>query len=151
MAQAGFKKGSGGKSPSDLLAELGPTLLVDIGLRRSLDAAGRPDLPKKGVRALIDTGAGGDCIDDDLARSLGLVIHEEGYISGVGGRHWAATYMARIYVPALDRLLFQSFTGVKLAEGGQWHRVILGRTFLRPYRLAYDGTTGQVEIEERPK
>lgn len=150
MAQAGFRKGKDGKSPSDLLAELGPTLKVDIGLRRSPGADGKPDLPAKGVRALIDTGAGGDCIDDDLARELGLVIHEEGYISGVGGRHWAATYMARIYVPSLDRLLFQSFTGVKLRQGGQWHRVILGRTFLRPYRLVYDGADGQVEISERP-
>ena len=149
MAQAGFRKGKDGKSPSDLLAELGPTLLVDIGLRRTVEGDGKPDLPTKGVRALIDTGAGGDCIDDDLARSLGLVIHEEGCISGVGGRHWAATYMARIYVPSLDRLLFQSFTGVKLRQGGQWHRVILGRTFLRPYRLVYDGGDGQVEIGER--
>ena len=39
-------------------------------------------------------------------------------------------------------------TGVKLYEGEQWHRVILGRVFLRRYRLAYDGLTGQVEIIE---
>ena len=58
--------------------------------------------------------------------------------------------MARIYVPSLDRLLFQSFTGVKLRQGGQWRQVILGRTFLRQYRLVYDGTNGQVEIAERP-
>lgn len=105
-----------------------------------------PDLPAKDVLALIDTGAGGDCIDDELARSLGLVVHEEGFISGVGGRHRAAIYMARIYVPGLNRFLFQSFTGVKLREGGQWHRIILGRTFLRPYRMTYDGSTGAVEI-----
>ena len=111
-----------------------------------MGADGKPNLPTKGIRALIDTGAGGDCIDDDLAKELGLVVHEEGFISGVGGRHWAATYMVRIYVPSLERLLFQSFTGVKLREGGQWHQVILGRTFLRQYRLTYDGTDGQVEI-----
>lgn len=128
------------------MVDLGPTLKVDIGLRRSIGKDGKPDLPKKGIRALIDTGAGGDCIDDALARALGLVVHEEGYISGVGGRHWAATYMARLYVPSLDRLLFQSFTGVKLVEGGQWHSVILGRTFLRRHRLIYDGTKGQVEL-----
>jgi hypothetical protein len=145
LALAGFKKGKDGRSPSDLLVDLGPTLKVDIGLRRSIGKDGKPDLPKKGIRALIDTGAGGDCIDDALARSLGLVVHEEGYISGVGGRHWAATYMARLYVPSLDRLLFQSFTGVKLEEGGQWHSVILGRTFLRR-RLVYDGTRGLVEL-----
>ena len=148
MAQAGFKKGKDGKSPSDLLVELGPTLKVDIGLRRSVGSDGKPDLPEKGVRALIDTGAGGDCIDDALAKSLGLVVHEEGFISGVGGRHWASTYMARIYVPSLNRLLFQSFTGVKLEEGGQWHRVILGRTFLRRHRMTYNGANGQVEFAD---
>lgn len=95
---------------------------------------------------MIDTGAGGDCIDDDLARSLGLPITDEGEISGIGGKHRAFIYTARIYVPDLGRLLFQPFTGVKLAEGEQWHRVILGRAFLRPYRMTYDGTTGQVEV-----
>jgi hypothetical protein len=146
LAQAGFRAGKGGKLPADLLAELGPTLKVDIGLRGSVAADGKPDLPTNGVRALIDTGAGGDCIDDDFAKELGLVVHEEGFISGVGGRHWAATYMARVYVPSLDRYLFQSFTGVKLREGGQWHQVIFGRTFLRPYRMIYDGASGQVDI-----
>jgi hypothetical protein len=51
-------------------------------------------------------------------------------------------------VPKLDKLLFQPFTGVKLHEGEQWHRVILGRSFLRHYRLVYDGAVGQVEISD---
>jgi len=126
---------------------LGPTIQVDIGLK-SRTAGALPDLPEKKVKALIDTGAGGDCIDDELARRLGLPIHDEGFISGVGGRHRAFIYTARIYVPKLDKLLFQPFTGVRLFEGEQWHRVILGRTFLRHYRLAYNGASGQVEITE---
>lgn len=146
MAQAGFKKGKGGESPADLLARLGPTVLVDIGLKARSSSSGTPDLPLKGVRALIDTGAGGDCIDDHLARSLGLPITDEGEISGVGGRHHAYIYTARIWVPQLDKLLFQPFTGVKLRQGEQWHQVILGRGFLRPYRFTYDGGSGQVEL-----
>ena len=105
-----------------------------------------PDLSLKKVRALIDTGAGGDCIDDELTQSLNLPVTDRGEISGVGGRHEALIYTARIWVPQLERLLFQPFTGVKLKEGDQWHRVILGRSFLRHHRLNYDGTTGQVEI-----
>lgn len=146
MAQAGFKKGKGGETPADLLVRLGPTVLVDIGLKTRSLSGGSPDLALKGVRALIDTGAGGDCIDDHLARSLGLPITDEGEISGVGGRHHAYIYTARIWVPQLDRLLFQPFTGVKLKQGEQWHQVILGRSFLRPYRLTYDGGSGQVEL-----
>ncbi len=145
---AGFKSGRGAESAADLLVRLGPTIQVDIGLKSRSPAGQIPDLSEKKVKALIDTGAGGDCIDDALARRLKLPVHDEGEISGVGGRHRAFIYTARIYVPKLNKLLFQPFTGVKLHEGEQWHRVILGRSFLRQYRLAYDGLTGEVEIME---
>ncbi len=146
--QAGFKQGAGGESPADLLLRLGPTVLVDIGLKSRARPGGEPDLAEKRVKALIDTGAGGDCIDDDLAQRLRLPIHDEGVISGVGGRHRAFIYTARIYIPGLKKLLFQPFTGVKLYEGEQWHRVILGRSFLRQYRLSYDGASGEVVISD---
>lgn len=149
-ASAGIKAGKDAFSAADLLAQLGPTLLVDIGLKSRAAPGGKPDLEGKRIKALIDTGAGGDCIDEALAKELRLPITEEGEISGVGGRHRAYIYTARLYVPALDRLLFQQFAGVKLAEGQQFQRVLLGRTFLRQYRLIYDGMTGQVEITDDP-
>ena len=80
--------------------------------------------------------------------ALNLPITDEGEISGVGGKHHAYIYTARLYIPQLDRLLFQPFTGVKLQEGEQWHRVILGRSFLRRYYLVYSGATGEVEIRD---
>jgi len=126
--------------------QFGPTLLVDIGLRSNSGPEQQPDLPQKGVRALIDTGAGGDCIDDQLAKSLGLPVTDEGEISGVGGKHHAFIYTARLYIPTLNLLLFQPFTGVKLRDGEQWHQVILGRSFLRPYRMTYEGDSGEVTI-----
>ena len=95
-AQAGFKRGKAGVTAADLLQQLGPTLLVDIGLKSRGAPGERPDLPKKGVRALIDTGAGGDCIDDELAKSLRLPITDEGEISGVGGKHHAFIYTATL-------------------------------------------------------
>ena len=146
MAQAGFKKGKDGATAADLLVQLGPTLLVDLGLKSRAPPGAKPELQMVGVRALIDTGAGGDCIDDDLAQSLRLPITDEGEISGVGGKHLAFVYLARLWIPSLGRLLFQPFTGVKLSQGDQWHRVILGRSFLRQHRLTYDGETGQVEL-----
>lgn len=146
--QAGFKQGKAGAGAADLLVQLGPTLLVDIGLRSRSTPGEKPDLPQKKVRALVDTGAGGDCIDDEFAKTLGLPITDEGEISGVGGKHHAFIYMARLYIPKLDRLLFQPFTGVKLQQGEQWHRVILGRSFLRRYELIYNGPTGDVEIRD---
>jgi hypothetical protein len=148
MAQAGFKRGKAGKSAADLLAELGPTLLVDIGLKSNAVAGPKPNLAKQGVRALIDTGAGANCIDDALARSLGLPITDEGEVSGIGGVTLVNIYTARVYLPGLDRLLFEPFAGVRLREGGQWHRLILGRSFLRPYRMIYDGASGGVELAD---
>lgn len=100
----------------------------------------------KGEHALIDTGAGGDCIDDGLAKALKLPVVDEGEMSGVGGTHRAYIYLGRLYIPTMKVMLFQRFTGVKLSEGGQSHRVILGRPFLRNYRLTYDGTTGGVTL-----
>lgn len=123
-------------------------MLVDIGLKSRAPAGQMPDLSKKGVKALIDTGAGGDCIDDDLAKSLSLPITDEGEISGVGGRHHAFVYTARLYIPSLKRMLFQPFTGVKLQQGDQWHGIILGRSFLRHYTLVYNGRDGSVLIED---
>ena len=120
---------------------------MDLGLKSRSPASSEPDLPAKAIWALIDTGAGGDCIDDDLARSLALPITDEGEISGVGGKHRAYVYTARLYVPSMGLLLFQPFTGVKLTEGQQRHRVLLGRSFLRNYQLVYDGATGQVSID----
>ena len=116
-AQAGFRRGTGGKTAADLLAELGPTFRVDIGLRSRSAAGAKPDLAVKGVRALLDTGAGANCIDDGLARSLGLPITDEGEVSGIGGKTSANMYLARVYVPELDRLLFEPFAGARLEEG----------------------------------
>jgi len=142
----GFRSGTGGLSAADLLVQVGPTVHVDIGRKSRGRPGDPPDLPGKRIKALIDTGAGGDCIDERLAEELGLPATERGVISGVGGRHAALIDTARLYVPALDQLLFQQFTGVKLTEGAQPHRVLLGRTFLRHYRMMYDGLTGRVEL-----
>jgi len=145
---AGFRSGKGSESPADLLAKLGPTIRVDIGLKSRASAGAKPDLSLKNVRALIDTGAGGDCIDDQLAQQLGLPVTDEGEISGVGGRHHAFIYTARVFVPRLNLLLFQPFTGAKLQEGDQWHQLILGRGFLRSFTVTYDGASGAVTLSD---
>jgi hypothetical protein len=147
-AQAGFKRGRGSETPADLLERLGPTLLVDIGLKSRSPDMSSPNLAGKDIKALIDTGADGNCIDDQLALTLKLPVMDVGDISGIGGKTTANIYLARMYVRQLDRLIFEPLAGVHLEQGGQWHRAILGRRFLRQYRMVYDATSGQVEISE---
>lgn len=124
----------------DFLRGCGPALA-----RR---AAGGPNFPAKGVGASLDTGAGMDGIDETLARNLKLPITDEMEISGVGGRHRTLVHLAHLYIPSVERLLFQPFAGVKLEEGNQSHTIILGRNFFRGYRTLYDGTIGAVWLAE---
>lgn len=147
-AQAGFSSGTSNEGPSDLLVRVGPTIRVDVGLRPRMGSH-PPDLPMKRIHALIDTGAGADGIDETLARKLNLPEVDKVEMSGINGKHIAAVYMARVYIRELDQLLFQPFAGVKLEEGEQSHRIILGRGFLRRYRMIYDGISGAVEISDR--
>ena len=145
---AGFKAGKNGLTQPELLAQLGPTFLVDVGARNRARDGGPPDLEHKGVRALIDTGAGAHAIDETFALEIGLRRSDEGTLSGVMGEASVNIYTARLYVPGFDLLLFEPFYGVKLKEGGQWHRIVLGRPFLRGYTMTYEGRTGQVVIRD---
>lgn len=134
----------------DALVVCGPTLLVDIGF----DADYKPDakplvIPKsaiQGIWALVDTGATESCIDSDLASQLLLPIIDRRKISGVGGEHEVNMYLAQIHIPSLAFTVYGVFAGVNLAAGGQPHRALIGRTFLRGFTMIYTGTTGDVEL-----
>jgi hypothetical protein len=145
--QAGFKDGAGHRAP-DLLVNLGPTLLVDIGFESVPNPDLVPNLAAKRVRALVDTGATDSCIDNTLALSLQLPVIDQRTCSGIGGVTRVNMYLGLIYIPSLDHTLFQSFAGVQLQSGGQWHQALLGRTFLRPFVMRYEGATGEVTISD---
>lgn len=142
---AGFNDGNGNLA-SDLLVRLGPTVRVDIGFKPNSIVDGVPDLQFKKVLALVDTGAGENCIDSQLATQGRLPEVDERTYSGIGGMTRVKMYMGRIYIPSLTQLIFQPFAGAELRVGGQEHHAILGRTFLRPYTMLYNGMTGAVEI-----
>jgi hypothetical protein len=143
--QAGFKDGRGESAP-DLLVKFGPTLFVDIGLKPLSHGPDGPDLQFKSLKALVDTGAGDNCIDSGIAGLARLPVIDQRVASGIGGATRVNIHMARLYIPSLKQMLFQPFAGVELESGGQWHQALLGRTFLRPYTLRYVGPTGDVEI-----
>ncbi len=143
----GFKD-SPGTSGSLLLVANGPTLFVDIGFDPNFNPAA-PGPPVPGIKsqwALVDTGATESCIDNLLAATLNLPVVDRRPIGGVGGVHEANMYLAQVRVPSLDFTQYGLFAGVNLSEGGQRHRALIGRTFLRRYTMVYNGVTGSVTL-----
>jgi hypothetical protein len=131
-----------------MLVGLGPTLLVDIGFDPNFDPNGKtpPIAGITGVSALVDTGAAESCIDALLAAQLNLPIVDQRQVSGVGGLHSVNMYMAQVLAPSLHFWVYGLFAGVNLAAGGQMHKALIGRTFLRHFTMIYEGRTGTVTI-----
>lgn len=132
----------------DLLVARGPTLPVLIGLDHDLmmAAATRTDALHRALPALLDTGSDTTCIDSDLAYALNLPVADQMIVSGVHGRGLVNLHLARIYIPGLDAVFSGAFAGAGLEAGGQPYTAILGRDFLRQFRLTYDGRTGAVTL-----
>ena len=55
-------------------------------------------------------------------------------------------HLAQVAVPALGVTIYGAFAGVHLAAGGQTHLALIGRTFLRNFRMVYEGKTGTVTL-----
>lgn len=130
------------------LTQFGPILSVRVGFDRSFEPSHSlsPNLPEELLSALVDTGAGESCIDSDLAKALQLPRVDQRMVSGVGGEFKTSTYLAQIYVPALEITLYGGFAGVHLNSGGQPYSALLGRTFLQHFTMTYEGRTGVVLI-----
>lgn len=146
-AECGFHTDERGSGQYHLVIA-GPTLEVDAGFDPTFAAEpiGIPTPEIAKVPALIDTGAIVSCIDDTLAAQINLPMVDRKVISGVGGHHLANVYVAQIRSPQLDFVQYGRFYGVSLAQGGQSHQILIGRTFLRNFIMFYDGPTGTVTL-----
>lgn len=137
-------------SGHELLVQYGPTLFVDIGFDATFRIDARPFITPepgmKNIEALVDTGASISCIDNILAASLNLPMIDRRPISGVHGRGDANVYLAQVHVPTLEFTIYGEFMGVDLQAGGQWHKALIGRTFLKNFTMTYEGRTGSVVI-----
>ena len=143
LAEAGFLS-EGGRPDPELLVAWGPTTPAVV----AHFPAGE-DTPKQAetVSALIDTGAAESCIDVGLAERLGLPVVDKCMVSGVGGAARHPVYAAKIEIPNLSGQYQRGrFSGVRLADGGQRHLVLLGRTFLRNVIMVYDGIRGHATL-----
>ena len=78
--------------------------------------------------------------------TLRLPVVSQRTVSGVHGECLVNTRLAQIFVPELDVVFSGVFVGAYLNAGGQPHSAIIGRDFLRHFRLSYDGRTGAVTL-----
>jgi len=150
LAEAGFAYPKVAENQrKDLLVQHGPTMQVVVGHLEAQDAAGpalAKNLATETVHALVDTGALLSCIDDQLAKKIGLPVIDKQQCSGVGGPSTHDVYLAYIDMPTLSFGQYGPFMGVHLAAGGQQHQVLLGRTLLQSMIMIYDGVRGCVTI-----
>ncbi len=149
LAEVGFcLPGISEDKRPDLLANLGPTVSVTVGHLDSNTANPviSKDQANEAVAALVDTGAAQSCIDDELAKKLGLPVIDRQKCAGVNGESVHDVYLALIDIPALQFVQYGSFMGVHLTAGGQPHQVLLGRSLLRTMLLIYDGVHGTATI-----
>ena len=147
--KCGFETIPGGASGSDLLVAYGPTLKVDIGFDPAYSHKNIGQIPIHGLRgisALVDTGATESCIDSRLASQLNLPIVDRRQISGAHGSGEVNIHLAQVHVVALNSTIYGAFAAVHLSAGGQPHSALIGRTFLKGYKMLYDGQTGSVII-----
>lgn len=146
--ECGFRDVAGGASGESLLVAYGPTIAVDIGFDPNYTPkTSAPPVPGiTGIAALVDTGATESCIDSLLAAQLNLPIVDRRITSGAHGSREVNVHLAQIHVPILGVTIWGQFAAVDLAAGGQPHKALLGRTFLRSFVLTYTGKTGSVVI-----
>ena len=110
----------------------------------------RPDMSNgKTVEALVDTGAAISSIDEELANVLNLPYTGSIRIGGVSGAEVRDLRLVQVYLPAFEKVCYEALAAVKLTEGGQRHEVLLGREFLKGYRMIYDGRSGVVVFEDQ--
>jgi aspartyl protease len=98
------------------------------------------------VRGLVDTGAISCFVGRALALRLGLPDAGPAYVVGAMGEVDSRAYRAEFGVPATGYV----FAGEMFAVddgSGKGYSVILGSTFLRHYRLTYDGRDRSVTFE----
>ncbi len=133
-----------GQPNSDALRAVGPTIEVVIGFPGDSDSSDRS------IRctALIDTGAEDSCIDSALAARLGLPVVETTTGSGIQGASPFNMHLAQVDIPSVQRIRYDRFMAVHLAQGGQQYCALLGREFLALFTMTYEGRTGTVIISD---
>ena len=138
----------GSENRPGLLVSKGPTLIVEIGFDPSFrrDGYAQPDIPSVQYEALVDTGSSVTCIDSGIATALNLPVVDRYDVAVPLGRGELNVYSAHVYLPELSATFSGHVLGAHLTAGQQPHFALIGRDFLRQFRMVYDGRTGDVTL-----
>ncbi len=108
---------------------------------------------------LLDTGAYGAMIDQEIAEALQLTSQGMREIHGIHGYGRLQQYLGRVSLPAIDSegrrtvytVIIACVAVPGLRDKNREHGVdvigILGRMFLRNAFLAIDGVTGSIQLK----
>ena len=129
--------------------------LIPGAWRRTRD---EEEVGSVGGEILIDTGAFGAMIDDDVADCLRLPVLGTKEIHGIHGYGTVRCYQAKLVLPAQDPLgddcefttIIECIGVPSLTEKNREHGVnvigIIGRQFLQNVHLEIDGATGRLKL-----
>jgi len=132
------------------LHTLGPRLDIAISMPAPLASAlvaQGATVPQPSVgHALIDTGAAQTCIEDSVARQLGLPVINQVPLSTPAGQTMHTLYAAQLIFPGtlLPTITNIAVIGVHLSSQGI--AALLGRDFLSGKTLHYDGGLSIVSL-----
>lgn len=111
--------------------------LIDLVISSPKDPAKKLDLV-----GIVDTGASVVCLDSRIADELGLKDTGRTRLQLADGTEIDATiYAARVSVPALDFNNLIQVVGAPMPTRNT--RVLIGRSFLKPYVVNYNGPSEQ--------
>lgn len=127
----------------------GPCVQVLIGLASSmvqtLTQNGQTVPVPQAGRALIDTGASITCIDDDLAKKLGLPVLDVVQMVSASHTTPANVYPVQIEVVGVGiSVQVLRCMGAKLSQQGI--AALIGRDFLVNGLLVYNGVVGAITL-----
>lgn len=121
--------------------------LIEISLCSYPDSDGAPVmLLRRGVVALIDTGAQMCVIDGKLARELNLKDGKGAYFNQLGHEISAPSYLGTIFLPEIPCTYSWDLLESPLGSPDVPFQAILGWTLLRDFDLALSQKRGLVEL-----
>ena len=152
QAIAGQAKTPNGRTvnlpPNIALAARGPVVQVSVSIGqdagKALASQGKPLPASQSGLALVDTGASNSCIDDEIAKKLGLPVIDVGFmISASHEKVPCNIYPILIATPVVN---FNLPRAMGAALSGHRLVAIIGRDILQDCTFFYNGAAGEFTL-----